>query len=290
MKGGHEEWRALLIAHASGMLEGPEQAVLEAHVQRCPTCRRELAAWESISAAVRAQPVATPSRAGRYRLLALVRAQRQRSLSLVPLLLRSQAKVIRGEIWAASAVMLAIGLLVTLASGSPGGEALAFVMVAPIVAAVGMSFIYGPAVDPALETELASPTSARLVLLARLLLVFSFDLLLALGGSGLLALLWRGVPLWPLVSTWLAPMAFLSGLSLVLSVLSSDPGAGVLVSLSLWGLQVVYSLGGFEGTRLQLPDLTAPAAQPWLWALTLSLWAAALWGAGRAEWCIRRRA
>jgi hypothetical protein len=210
------------------------------------------------------------------------------------LLIRAQLRVVRGEIWAASAMVLALGALVTLAMSAPGASAatLPFVFVAPLVAAVGVAFLYGPGVDPPLEIELATPVSPRLTLLARLTLVFGFDLGLGLVASLALAVMRADLTFWPLVSAWLAPMAFLSALAFLLTVLSLDAGLGVLVSLGLWGLHSAAHLQVANSVPLpiSLPDLTMAAAQPWLWMSALLLSAAALWIGGREEHWLRRAA
>ena len=201
------------------------------------------------------------------------------------LLLRAQARVVRHEIWIASTLVMVLGALVTLIIYEPtsSSEALPLVLLAPVVAAVGVSFLYGSAVDPALEIALATPTSPRLVLLTRLTLVFGFDLGLGLAGSLALALFQPGVSLWPLVTAWLAPMAFLSALSLLLSVLSADPGAGALISLGLWVVQNVVRMTHANNVLWLLTDLTSAAARPWLWSLAIVMGGLALWAGAREE-------
>jgi len=281
MNGEHEKWSELLPWYANDTLEASARTALEAHLRDCPACREELATWRRVSNGVRAQPAPALPQDVRRRLASLARPRPWRNLRHIPLLLRSQLPVIRAEIWPASALVLALGALVTLATAQPGSDGLLFVLLAPLVAALGIAFLYGPLVDPALEVELATPTSPRLVLLARLLLVFGFDLALALAGSLALALFVPDLSLWPLVSAWLAPMAFLSALSLLLSMLAADPGLGSLVSLVLWALQAIGRLPG--DLPLRLPDLTATATHPWLWALALLMGALAVWVSGREE-------
>ncbi len=290
MSGEHEKWNELLPWYANGTLDERSQIALKTHLRDCPTCRRDLVNWQRIATAVRAQPAPALSPSVHRRLTALARPQPWKSPRLIPLLLRFQLPIIRAEIWPASALMFALGLLVTLGSGAQGGKALPFVLTAPLVAAVGVALLYGPVVDPALEIELATPTSPWLVLLSRLLLVFGFDLVLGLAGSLALALLRTNISLWPLVTTWLAPMSFLSALSLLLSVLSADPGLGMLVSLVLWGTQVLWQVGFFKGTSLRLPDLTTAATRPWLWALALLMGGLALWASDRDDLWSRGRA
>jgi hypothetical protein len=155
---------------------------------------------------------------------------------------------------------------------------------------VGISFLYGAAPDVALELELATPTSPRLVLLARLALVYGFDLGLGLLASAALAWLMPGVSMWPLVATWLAPMSFLSAVAFLLTVLSADPTLGTLVSLGLWAVQSILRMVDPIVLRAHLPDLMAPAARPLLWASALALGGMALWLGGQEERWLGRQA
>jgi len=111
-------------------------------------------------------------------------------------------------------------------------------LLAPVVAAAGIAFLYGPEQDPSLELALATPTSPRLVLLARLTLVFGYDLALGLLVSLALALAGQAPDgLWQLILQWLGPMLLLSAISLWIS-----QGLGVLpatfVPLTLWAVKV----------------------------------------------------
>ena len=154
------------------------------------------------------------------------------------LLIQSQARVIQPEIWLATALVMMLGVFVTLAvaQSTPSIEALPFVYIAPIVAAIGLAFLYGPGLDPASEIEVATPTSPRLVFVTRLMLVFGFDLGLGLIGTLCLVFAHAEFSMWPLISSWLAPMAFLSALTLLLSVLFVDPLISTAAGLLVWGL------------------------------------------------------
>lgn len=204
------------------------------------------------------------------------------------LLLRAQLRVVRGEIWAASALVMALGLLVTLATYS-AAEAWLLVLVAPLVAATGVAFIYGSDVDPALEIELATAVPARLVLSARLALIFGFNLMMGLVVSVILSLVSAEVAFWPLVSAWLAPMSFLSMLAFLLTVFTTNAFTSAMVSLLLWAIQSMRQVSGFHAPVWYVPDLTAASARPWLWALALLLGALAFWLGGREERWLSRQ-
>jgi hypothetical protein len=129
---------------------------------------------------------------------------------------------------------------VALAAASPHGYAgQVLALVAPVVAALGIAGVYGPRRDPAFEVVAATPTAPALILLARIALVFAYDLVLALAASAVLAVLGGDVGgMFALVDAWLGPMALLSALSLALAVrLGADVAAGVAVVL--WSLRVL---------------------------------------------------
>lgn len=114
--------------------------------------------------------------------------------------------------------------------------------------------------------------------MARLLLVFGFNLLLALLGSVALALLRPQVVLWSLITTWLAPMTFLAALAFLITVLTGASEIGMLFSLNLWALQTIRLTGDRLGAFiLYWPDLFNPTNRTWLWALALLSFACALW-------------
>lgn len=201
-------------------------------------------------------------------------------------LLRAQLRVVQQEIWLASALVMVLGLFVTLAiQPGPAPDMLPLIWVAPLVAAVGIAFLYGSAAEPALEIELATPVSPRLVVLARLLLVFAFDLALGLLSSGVLVLLHSGWSLWPLVLLWLAPMTFLAALAFLLSMLFVEPLISVSICLVLWGIQVMRAFPPFAA----FPNWLAHDWQPWLWLLALICVGLALWLAGREEQQLLKR-
>lgn len=285
--------RELLPWYVNGTLDARARAAVEAHLHDCAVCRQQVAGLQALADALVARPLeatlpdapAILARLPRRRVQPV--PQRAFTWQWSWLLLRTQARVVRREFWPASALVMALGALIALILCKPGssGEALPLVLIAPVIAAAGVSFLYCPAVDPALEIELATPTPPRLMLLARLALVFGFDLGLGLAGSVVLALLRPAVSLWPLVTAWLAPMAFLSAFSFLISVLSADPGGGALVSLGLWIVQNLMRMAYPPHTSWLLADLTAATARPWLYTLALLLGGLALWlGASEEHW------
>jgi hypothetical protein len=180
-------------------------------------------------------------------------------------LLLSQVRVIRGEIWIASAIVLGLGALLTLISESPNG--LLFEGLAPIVAAASVAMLYDQTIQAMLEIEETTRASARQLLLARLVLVFGFNLGIALIGSIILAVAHAQISLLPLISSWLAPMTFLSALAFFLSILLVDTFASAIFSLILWIMNLLFR--GIEITSdwlavLSMQGLSDPANRPFL--------------------------
>lgn len=201
------------------------------------------------------------------------------------LLVRAQMRIVRQEIWIASLLVMVLGTLVTLGEYTSNAGTLPFVLIAPLVTAVSVAYLYGPEVDAALEIELSMPISPRLVLLARLALVFGFDLILGIGASVVLATVHAELSLWSLVMTWLAPMAFLSALAFVLSIIWMEPLVGVAVSLGLWTVQTIMRFVAINGLplRLYLPDMLAADTRPWMLLASVLLCVIGFWFAGREE-------
>lgn len=240
-------------------------------------------------------PAATP--AATQRLLATLQAAQApvmpRGWRWLWLILRTQVPRVRQELWLGSALVFAVGVLVTLAPNlNPNRVAtLPFVLLAPAIAAVGCAFLFGAANDEGLELILALPASPRQVLLARLTLLLAFDLALGLVGSAALAALRSEVALWPLVLAWLAPMAFLAALAFLLSVLLVEPLAGILISVGLWAVWVLGPVWLANTFWASLPDLNAPLGRVALLLAAVALGAVGLWLGGQEErWLPRREA
>lgn len=238
----------LLPTYATGTLGPKETTLVRSHLETCAGCREELASWESVRDATRAASEASPTPAGPVLDLALAEigagtpepalplASR---LSLAGQLLWGQMPLVRSQIWVASLLTMAVGLLVALTASGPAGAGLTLAFFAPVVAAVGVASLYGPENDPSLEISLSTPTSPRLVLLARLTLVYAYDLALALGATVVVAATLGGPGLlWPLVGLWIGPMLFLSALALFLSLVLG-PTPAVFITMSLWGTRLL---------------------------------------------------
>lgn len=238
-----------LPALLNGTLGPVETLAARAHVAACPACRRELAEWEAIASATGLLTAAAPPARVPAAVWAAIGDERPaarpdrsawRLASLAWQLLLGQIPFVRGAIWTASAATMIVGgpVAVLLSNAVEAGMVLA--LVAPLVAAMGVAFIYGPDNDPGLELSLATPTPPQLVLAARLALVYGFDLALAVLATLVLAVP-GGSALVPLISLWLGPMLFLSALTLVLSLLWGSALA-VIAAMGLWLLRLIVAL------------------------------------------------
>jgi hypothetical protein len=156
-------------------------------------------------------------------------------------LLTMEARLLHPAIWMASALIMVAGVGFTLARS--GASEFVLALAVPLIAAAGVAGSYGPENDRAFELVAVTPTSPRVILLARVTLVFGYDLILALLSSAVLALL-NATPLGltSLIMTWLGPMATLSALSLLLSVCWNPEGA-TGVALALWSVHALAFAG-----------------------------------------------
>lgn len=204
-------------------------------------------------------------------------SRRARLLSLV-WLARAQVQIVSPLLWLGSALLFVIGALVTAALYAPTGTTIPFVIAAPLIAAVGVALLYGEDVDPPLEMLHAVPMPPSVIVILRLALLFSFNLIVAVLASVLLAASSTQITLMPLVAAWFAPMTCLSALALLLSALLFDPLASLLISMSVWTWGTLRHLL-VEGTPVlnALPDFLDPALRLPMLAVAVVAVIAALW-------------
>lgn len=197
--------------------------------------------------------------------------------SLPWLLLLSQARLVQQGLWIISPLVILLGVGVAWVSYPPDSN-LPLSVVAPLVAAVGMALIYGSSNEQAVEIELSVPLPVWVLLLARMALVFTFNLGLGLVASAALSLSHSGLSFWPLVIAWLAPMAFLSGLSFFIAVLWNNSSIGISLALGFWIILNLLRIQSFQPFPLSeaAAQVFSIQAAPWLGALALGLCALAL--------------
>ncbi len=231
----HSWYAESLPLYVSGALDEEQRRAVQDHLAHCPLCRSDLELWRATGAQVveTDQSIsAPPNLADR----ALVRMHaRQAPLNVFRRafeLTRAQVPLVRSEMWLASAAVMAIGFIVATIVH----DVAVLRMLAPMVAAASIAVIYGPESDPALELSLATATSPWKILLARLSLVFGYDLLLALAASlGMLVLL-PAETVARLILDWLAPMTFLSAAALVLA-LWVGTGNAIIATYLAWAVR-----------------------------------------------------
>jgi hypothetical protein len=214
------------------------------------------------------------------------RSRCQRVREWWPLLLvQAQLRIVRREILAASLLVVMLGVVVNLTTTQVNGLS-PLAILAPIMAAVGVALLYDSDMERILDLEDSTPASARMLLLARLLVVFGLNLVFSLVGSVVLALVRADVLLWPLILSWLVPMTFLSAFAFWLSVVTGDSIAGMVFSLLVWGLHMTFRMPPPVNPitlLLSLPGLSDPAFQPRLLILAALLVVVALWLVGEPK-------
>ena len=231
-----------LAEYAAGALAGPDREPVEAHLADCRSCRAELASWTAVAAAVGPAPAppgpvaAVRAALTRSALTPLTAPARRRRLRFAAQLLGAELHLVRPAVWVASFLVLACAL--GLARGG-GDDSLGLMLslVAPLLAVAGVAAVYGPEGDPAFEVLAITPTSPRLVLLARTTLIFGYDLVLSLAASALMPLVASEAKLVGLVAAWLGPMTLLLALSLVLAMWIG-PAWSMAVAGGVWTLRV----------------------------------------------------
>ena len=239
-------------------LSAKEQVAIEAHLVGCASCQAEVQVWTELRQALRVVSAQTPEpRADVFPLI-------ERRLDLLPspipwfrlprllqagwLVLSvagehvcAQARLIRSDLfWMPFCIVPLVVVMVYLPG--PWSQAMSTAaLVAALLTALGMAFLYGQQVDPAREIALVTRTSPRLVLGVRYGVVFGYDLLLN-GGLVLPFLAWHGLvtPAWFLVN-WLAPLCCLSAITLLLSILVNASMA-VFACILLWALRLLGSV------------------------------------------------
>ncbi|WP_433223639.1 hypothetical protein [Microtetraspora malaysiensis] len=263
----------LLPDYAAGVL--PDPAAVAAHVEACAECAAETESWRNVRTAVteRAAAVAAPAPA----IFAAIRARigsagsaartrpvpqyggtlGERPWRRAAGLFARQRTLIRWPVWVVSAAALVLGGVIAARVTPLGLAPHALATVIPLAAAIAVAGACGTEREPVGELLAATPTSPRVVLLARLTLVLG-----VIVTGGLLVTL-ALTPLQPvasalgLVTAWFGPLVPLSALSFALSVLWR-PSVGVGAAMALWLLRMIASTG-------EINRAVAAAVEP-LWS------------------------
>ena len=218
--------------YLNGSMSAEERKAFETHLAECSICQAEVEEWDLIAGVVQVQnAMPTPSRNLAKAALQQeqTKTQTRWNLNYIFTMLRAQISLIRSELWASSFLILMLGIIGARLFERVG----IFTMIAPLVAAGCVSAVYGRDNDQAYELMLSTPVSKAQVLLSRLVLVFGYNLILFLTGLLFINSMLDSPMTTSLLGEWLAPMAFLSSLALMLSV-SIGTSQSVLVTYVLW--------------------------------------------------------
>ena len=128
----------------------------------------------------------------------------------------------------ATVVVLAVGVVATLGTGTPY-----VALFAPALAAAGIAYAYGPGIDPAFELTRSMAVGDRMILLVRALAVFGLNAALGLAASaasGVAAALTFG---------WLVPMTAACAIALAAATLARSANVGVAAGVAGWVIMVL---------------------------------------------------
>ena len=163
----------LLDWYVNQTLSTEERAVVDAHITSCEYCRHDIALLLATRNAFQQAAMLTPL--PRPDLFTLVEARLnqdgsrsrivQDHLLFLYQLVCAQIPLIRSDLWPSSTIVLIVGwivsVLLSIQQKTPTGAALA--MIAPLIAALGLSVIYGSDSDVGLELVMTTPTSPQQV-------------------------------------------------------------------------------------------------------------------------------
>jgi hypothetical protein len=222
-------------AHGPGLTGSP--AVPEASPTRAR--RQRLAGSPAV-------PEASPTRARRQRLAGSAAVPRYLPSPaaggrLAPArvgwaLLVRQVRLVGWRVWAVAIATIAAGT--GYAASAPAGRAGDLLsLVVPLVAALAVAAACG-ADGEAEELVRSTPTSTRVLVLARLTLVLAVTVGIGVLGSAVLAWPRGDLTLVELFLTWFGPLVPLSALSFALAVLWR-PDAGVATVMAFWALRLI---------------------------------------------------
>lgn len=285
----HEEINRLLPLYVSGSLDENHHRDVADHLQTCAECRADLELWTAAAGEiVRFDEMLTPPSTTFRKAVDQIHAvsQKKNIFNNALEILRSQTPFVRREIWTVTACILLIGAVAAILVE----RASLISALAPLIAAASVVVLFGPENDPSIELTLSTPTSPRQILLARLALVFGYDVVLSLGVSLVMVPLIHGLVLLPFVLSWLAPMAFLSAFALLLSLIISAENA-ITIAYLLWLVQFTdrgLTFIGMVQSGSFLRNFFDNYAQLWrdpqiLLIGAVLLGAAAVWLVGRQE-------
>jgi len=244
----------LLPAYTNGKLDPSTVSNVDEHLLHCKLCQTELKNWETIRETVQFAIASEPLPSTNILDQVLVKidtisneVQMQPPLNLYTfihlwLVFTQQIRLIHKSIWIASTL---VGLFCCSLAFFFSKQAQShiqditsiLVLFTAVVASSSVAFLYGTDNDAAFEITLATPTSIRIVMLCRVVLVIGYNFILSAVASFIIALV-HGGGIWEIMQLWLGPMLLLSSISISLSLLVGSAFA-VAISLILEALQAI---------------------------------------------------
>lgn len=242
----------LLPAFVNHTLDQENTKIVQQHLLSCEACQHELTAWETIKDTAQLINAAAPEPS--IALLDKVWPKIEEPQTLkrqwtLPgtilhlwLVFKKQVPIIHKSIWIGMPLVILFGcILALLATSLPRnyihGEETVLALVTTVASASSVAFLYGAENDAGLEITLSTPTSMRLVMLSRLILVIGYSTIISALASAVFALA-HGGGFWEIVQLWLGPMFFLSSMTLALSLVVGSWFA-VLAAFVLESLQAL---------------------------------------------------
>ena len=280
----------LLPAYTNEKLDPSTFTNVVEHLLHCKSCQIELKNWETIREtvqfAVASEPL--PSINTLDQILMKIETisndfQMQPTLNLYSfthlwLVVTQQIRLIHKSIWIASTLVglfcCSLAFFFTRHTQNHLQDITSIlVLFTAVVASSSVAFLYGTDNDAAFEITLATPTSIRLVMFCRVVLVIGYNFILSAIASFIIALV-HGGGIWEIMQLWLGPMLLLSSISISLSLLVGSAFA-VAISLILEALQAIPVTfeKGLVVLQLARPDIWQTSPTVILLALFLLIFA-----------------
>jgi hypothetical protein len=269
----HDHVTDVLPEYVNGRLDRANAGRVREHLLDCEACQLELSSWEAIRGASQFAMASAPLPSAQTldqvwekidapatQEVTTHRKSASDMLLHLWLVFRKQIGIIHKSIWIVSAMVMIFGCILALFAISGNHShihdaQLLLALFASVTGASGVAFIYGSENDTGFELTLSTPTSIRIVMICRMILVVGYNLLLSAVASTVLALSYGGGP-WEIIQLWLGPMLLLASISLALSLMVGSAIA-LLFSLILEVTQALppYMEKGLIGLQLALPEL-----------------------------------
>lgn len=291
-----EHIAGLLPAYVNGTLHSDERERVQQHLLYCETCQQELAAWKALRTTAQFSLEATslPSTNTLSQVFAKIDAlpqqrvtRRQSFLSVLLhcwLVFKRQVPLIHVSVWIVAPLVILFGgwlafydIVVIHITSIAGNWSLP--LFTTVSAAAGAAFIFGAENDAGLEITLSTPTSIRLIMLFRMVLVVGYNFALAALASTFIAIA-HGGGLWQIMQMWLGPMLLLSSFTFALSLLLGS-WIALLVSFILEASQAFLLDANKYMATLQLNQADFWQTNPMMLVLAVIFIAFALFYAPR---------